>query len=95
MGSQVDSILKEREILIENLKPIGFIKKIYPSDTNFILIKVDDANKRYAQIIDQGVVIRNRTDQPLCRNCLRLTIGTSGESKKLLEALLTISKSIN
>ena len=95
MGSQVDSILKEREILIENLKPIGFIKKIYPSDANFILIKVDDANKRYAQIIDQGVVIRNRTNQPLCRNCLRLTIGTSGESKKLLEALLTISKSIN
>jgi histidinol-phosphate aminotransferase len=95
MGSQVESILKEREILIENLKPIGFIKKIYPSDANFILIKVDDANKRYAQIIDQGVVIRNRTDQPLCRNCLRLTIGTSGESKKLLEALLTISKSIN
>jgi histidinol-phosphate aminotransferase len=54
-----------------------------------ILIKVDDANRRYDELIAKGIVIRNRTT-PLCENCLRLTIGTAEENKKLMEALVTL-----
>ncbi len=64
------------------------VEKIYPTEANFILIKVDDANKRYDDLIAKGIVIRNRTTQPLCDNCLRLTIGTEEENKKLIEALI-------
>ena len=52
--------------------------------------KVDDAVKRYKQLIEKGIVIRNRTTQPLCENTLRLTVGTIGENKKLIEALKAI-----
>ena len=67
-----------------------FVEKIYPTEANFILIKVDDANKRYDEIITKGIVIRNRTTQPLCENTLRLTIGTEVENKKLIEALSSL-----
>jgi histidinol-phosphate aminotransferase len=48
-----------------------------------VMIKVDDANKRYSQLMENGIIIRNRTNQPLCENCLRLTIGTSTENQQL------------
>lgn len=82
---QVVYLLEERQALIEDLKTIDFIETIYPSDANFVMVKVDNANKRYQQSIDNGIVIRNRTTQPLCDNCLRLTIGTKEENKKLIE----------
>jgi histidinol-phosphate aminotransferase len=55
------------------------------------LIKVDDADKRYKELIANGIVIRNRTTQPLCDNCLRLTIGTAEENSKLMAALLALN----
>jgi histidinol-phosphate aminotransferase len=67
---------------------VKFVEKIYQTEANFILIKVDDANKRYNELISNGIVIRNRTTQPLCENTLRLTIGTKEENKKLMEALI-------
>ena len=85
--NQIGDILKEREDLINELNKINFISKIYPSDANFILIKVDDANKRYNQLISKGIVIRNRTNQHGCENCLRITVGTSKENKRLLKIL--------
>jgi histidinol-phosphate aminotransferase len=84
---EVDSILKERQQLIIQLGKIAFIKTIYPSDANFILVKVDDANRRYSQLIEKGVVVRNRTTQPLCKDCLRFTIGTEKENKTLITIL--------
>ncbi|MDC1198269.1 histidinol-phosphate transaminase, partial [Algibacter sp.] len=62
--NQVTNILKERDLLITKLESIDYISKIYPSDANFVLVEVDDANKRYDQLIDKGIVIRNRTTQP-------------------------------
>jgi histidinol-phosphate aminotransferase len=67
------------------------VTKIYPTEANFVLIKVDDANKRYTELIAKGIVIRNRTTQPLCDNCLRLTIGTAEENKKLIDSLLELN----
>ncbi|GAA4937347.1 histidinol-phosphate transaminase [Algibacter agarivorans] len=90
---QVSDILKERDALIGKLGTVNFISKIYPSDANFVLVKVDDATKRYNQLIEKGIVIRNRTTQPGCENCLRFTVGTSEENEKLIKTLLLISKS--
>jgi len=87
MNSQVNSILDERENLIKNLKSIDYINTVYPTDANFVLVKVDDANKRYNQLIKKGIVVRNRTNQPLCKNCLRITVGTEEENRKLTKAL--------
>lgn len=85
---EIESIIKQREELLKVLLDIKYVEKIYPTEANFILIKVDDANKRYDNLIAKGIVIRNRTTQPLCENCLRLTIGTEEENKTLIAALL-------
>jgi histidinol-phosphate aminotransferase len=79
--------LDNKRDLIEHLSNIKYIEKIFPSDANFVLIKVDDASKRYNQLIDFGIVIRNRTTQLLCENCLRITIGTKSENEKLINTL--------
>lgn len=89
--SEIASIIEQREELLKVLVDIEFVEKIYPTEANFILIKVDNANKRYDELIAKGIVIRNRTTQPLCENCLRFTIGTEEENKKLIKALKEIN----
>ncbi len=84
---QIKKIIKHRKKLIAHLDEVSFVKKIYPTDANFVLIKVDDAAKRYNQLLKKGIVIRNRTTQPLCKNTLRLTVGTKRETKLLIQAL--------
>lgn len=88
--TEIELIKTERQNLIKQLDQVEFVKTIYPTDANFVLIKVDDANKRYNQLIAKGIVIRNRTTQVLCDNCLRLTIGTSEENKRLIDTLKTL-----
>ncbi|WP_026778053.1 histidinol-phosphate transaminase [Polaribacter sp. Hel_I_88] len=85
--NEVAEIIKERTSLVHQLKEISFITKIYPTDCNFVLVKVDDATKRYNQLIAKGIVIRNRTTQPLCENCLRFTVGTNLENERLIKTL--------
>lgn len=87
---EIARILEERSGLEKSLESIDYVSKIYPSDANFVLVKVDDANKRYDQLIEKGIVIRNRTTQALCENTLRLTVGTKMENEKLIEALKEI-----
>ena len=87
ISAEIASIIRQREDLLEVLLHVEFVKKIYPTEANFILVKVDDANKRYAELIAKGIVIRNRTTQPLCDNCLRLTVGTELENRKLMAVL--------
>jgi histidinol-phosphate aminotransferase len=84
---EVSVIVKERSVLMNELKEVSFISKVHPTDCNFVLVQVDDASKRYNQLIAKGIVIRNRTTQPLCENCLRFTVGTTTENKKLMQAL--------
>lgn len=83
-------IKAERKKLKKALLEINFIEKVYPTDCNFILVKVDDATKRYNQLIKKGIVVRNRTTQPLCENTLRFTVGTKSENEKLIEVLKEI-----
>src|SRR5690606_2425954 len=90
VSDEVQNILQQRDVLLSDLKSIDFVQKVYPSDANFVLIKVDDANLRYNQIIEKGIVVRNRTNQPLCDNCLRITIGTKEENTQLINILKTL-----
>lgn len=85
--SEIDLIVSERRKLQTELAKLDHIVHIYPSDSNFILVKVINADKIYNYLIENGVVVRNRSNQPLCENTLRLTIGTPDENTKLLELL--------
>lgn len=80
-------LIEQKEVLKQALENCSFVEKIYPSDANFILIKVDNANKRYDEFLEKGIVIRNRTNDDLCENCLRITVGTEEENSKLIETL--------
>jgi histidinol-phosphate aminotransferase len=91
VDAQVETLLNERNSLMNAFKSVSFIKKIYPSEANFILIKVDDANKRYDELIKNGIVVRNRSSQLHCENCLRITVGTSSENTQLLTLLNTLT----
>jgi histidinol-phosphate aminotransferase len=88
---EINSIIAQREQLLKVLSEVKFVSKIYPTEANFILIKVDNANQRYDELIAKGIVIRNRTTQPLCENTLRLTIGTEEENQKLIAALKSLN----
>ncbi len=83
-------ILSERERVRLLLSTIPFVEKVFPTDANFILFKVDDAQKRYNQLIEKGIVVRNRGNQILCENCLRVTIGTKEENEKIISVLKTL-----
>ncbi len=84
---EIIEIISSRNKLSIELQTIGFVQKIYHSDSNFILVKVDDADRRYKELLDKDLVIRNRTKEPLCENCLRITVGTPKENKILLKRL--------
>ena len=84
---EIFEIKENRNKLSKDVLKIGFVKKVYASDSNFILVKVDDAIKRYGQLIDKELVIRNRTNEPLCENCIRITVGTPEENKFLLKSM--------
>ena len=83
----ISLVLYQRKLLMSYLEKLDFIKKIYKSDANFLLVKVDNADLRYNQLINKGIVVRNRSNQPLCENCLRITIGAEEENKTLIKTL--------
>lgn len=90
LKSKINLIKVEKDILSKQLLQVKFIQKVFPSDANFILVQVDDAHKRYNQLLEKGIVVRNRSNQPLCENCLRISIGTPEENKLLINALKTL-----
>lgn len=84
---KVLEILKEREKLMAQLKKSPLITKVYPTDANFILAECLEADKLYHYLLSQGIVVRNRSSNPLTKNCLRFTVGTPKENKKLMESI--------
>lgn len=88
----VQTLLDGRDYLTEELQKLPFVEKLYPSDANFILIKVPDANVVYKKLIDKGVIVRNRNTISLCAGCLRITVGTDLENTMLISALQNISE---
>jgi len=87
LQNDLSALLELRTILIKELDKLYFVEKVFATDANFILIRVDDANLRYQQLLSKDIVVRNRSNQPLCENCLRITIGTQSENEKLITIL--------
>lgn len=83
----VNILLQERGRTMEAFGELPICEKIYPTDANFFLAKVKDAQKTYDYLVDKGIIVRNRTRISLCNNCLRVTIGTREENNELLGAL--------
>jgi histidinol-phosphate aminotransferase len=83
----VKMLLEQREILAGKLAAIPFIKKIYPSEANFLLVKVPDANDVYHKLISRSIVVRNRNNISMCLGCLRITVGTAKENETLVNEL--------
>ena len=90
VNNQITAITSERNQLIKDLEKLDIVDKVYASDANFLLVKVDNANLRYEQLLNNGIVVRNRSNQMLCENCLRFTIGTKEDNEKLITTLKLI-----
>ncbi|GEO08035.1 histidinol-phosphate transaminase [Segetibacter aerophilus] len=88
---QVNDMIKElvqmRVALKGVFEKIPFVKKVYPSDANFLLVKVDNAKEIYHYLLTRGIVVRDRSNVQLCENCLRITVGTEEENTELIEAM--------
>ena len=83
----VQMILQERSRMLEAFSQLSICEKVYPTDANFFLAKVSDAQGIYDYLVKQGVIVRNRTRVQLCHNCLRITIGTRNENNELIGTL--------
>jgi histidinol-phosphate aminotransferase len=87
IDNEVDIIVNERRRIADVLARYSCVKKVFPSDANFILVRVDDANGLYDYLLGKGIIVRNRTRVPGCADCLRLTVGLPAENEALLNAL--------
>ncbi|MBZ4676654.1 MAG: hisC [Anaerophaga sp.] len=90
MQKWVEALLSEKQNLIAQLKKMPIVQKIYPSDANFILIKTDAPKKIYNFLVENKIIIRDRSKVVLCEGCLRITIGAPEENRKLIETLKQI-----
>lgn len=87
IDGQVSEIIRQRARVSEALVQFSCVKKVFPSEANFLLVKVDDANAVYDHMISRRIIVRNRTKMDLCKNCLRITVGLPEENDRMLKAL--------
>ncbi len=85
--SWVNLLLQERQRLVVELHQLSYVKTIYPSSANFVLVKVDDANAIYNYLVELSIIVRNRNNVMLCEGCLRITVGSPDENNLLFNAL--------
>ncbi|MBQ8655469.1 MAG: histidinol-phosphate transaminase [Prevotella sp.] len=83
----VKTLLLERNRLMQAFALLPICEQVYPSDANFFLARMTDAQRIYDYLVDRGIIVRNRTRVQLCHNCLRITVGMKGENNELLAAL--------
>src|SRR6476659_5175401 len=91
VNKMIRELIKEREVLASALLNLSFVEKVYPSDANFLLVKMNDAPGVYKKLLDMGIVVRDRSRVELCEGCLRITVGTKEENQTLLYTLATIT----
>ncbi len=87
VNDMIRILVDEREKLKQQLLQLSYVQTVYPSDANFLLVKVNGARAVYDYLLTKGIVIRDRSKVELCEGCLRITIGTETENEKLIEAL--------
>lgn len=83
----IQLLKEERAVLMQEFAGLACVEKVFPSDANFFLTRVSDANSIYSYLVDRGIIVRNRNSVALCGNCLRITVGTREEDEELLQAL--------
>ncbi len=83
----VQEIITQREWLKNELNELSSVRQVYPSEANFLLVKIDGAREKYQQLIQTGVVVRDRSSVILCQDCLRITVGTPAENQQLIASL--------
>ena len=93
IGEEVEQIKQQRALVAEALAEFKFVERVYPSDANFLLVRVADADALYEHLIKDGIIVRNRTRVKGCEGCLRITIGLKEENVKLIESLKRYEKS--
>ena len=89
-NSQIKETILERNKLEKKLENFPFVKKVYPSDSNFLLVKVANANNVYKYLLDNSIVVRNRSQIKGCEECLRITVGTPKQNNLLINVLKRI-----
>ncbi|EON78538.1 Histidinol-phosphate aminotransferase [Lunatimonas lonarensis] len=87
VDTMISEILEEREKLTGKLLGLRSVQKLFPSQANFLLVKIDRAKETYDALVRQRIIVRDRSKVTLCEDCLRITVGTSVENEKLVEAL--------
>lgn len=87
VNTMIRETVKEREELVRNLGTLPIVQKIFPSDANFILVRMENATDIYNYLKEKGIIVRNRSNVTLCEDCLRITIGTPEQDEELLNAL--------
>ena len=87
VDEQVEQIKAQRAVVAEAMGAFSFVEKVYPSDANFLLVKVKDADALYEHLIGDGIIVRNRNRVKGCEGCLRITIGLEQENEKLIKSL--------
>lgn len=87
VAAEVESIKSERARVAQALEAVPCVKRVYPSDANFLLVKVDDAKEMYNKLIAAEVIVRDRSGVQGCEGCLRITIGTPDENEHLLQIM--------
>ena len=92
VNAQIAESIAERKRLAQELIAFSWVVTIHPSDANFLLIQVDDALRRYTELLDQHIVARDRSSQENCGNCIRISVGTPQENDKLIAACKSLSK---
>lgn len=88
--NQIKAIIRNREILAQQLAMLDCVEKVFPSDANFLLVRFVDAARVFAHLLKQGIIVRDRSRQPLLEGCLRITVGTAAENRRLIETLKMI-----
>ncbi len=86
-NKMVTEIIQQRELLRQELVKLPIVEKVYPSDANFLLVKVSSARNIYQYLLDYQIIVRDRSNALHCDNCLRITVGTPAENDKLIETL--------
>jgi histidinol-phosphate aminotransferase len=87
VNEMIRETVKERAFLIKELEALPRVEKVFPSDANFVLVKINEATTVYNFLKEKGIIVRNRSNVILCEDCLRITVGTPQQDKELLDAL--------
>lgn len=87
VNENIKNTVAQRNLVFQQLQQFKFVEKIFLSDSNFILVKVENADKVYQYLLKNKIIVRNRSKEPLCENCIRITIGTPLENETLIHTL--------